>query len=48
MNSRIAGVKVADLFSEEEPESMKVMASKKELKVKFGELMSKAIDELFT
>ena len=40
-------VKVADLFSEEEPQSMKVMASKKELKAKFGELMDKAIDELF-
>ena len=40
-------VKVADLFSEEEPQSMKVMASKRELKAKFGELMDKAIDELF-
>ena len=40
-------VKVADLFSEQEPQSMKVMASKKELKAKFGELMDKAIDELF-
>jgi len=47
--SRIANaleVKVADLFSEE-PESMKVMASKKELKNKFEKLMGKAIDELF-
>jgi len=40
-------VKVADLFSEEEPQSMKAMASKKELKAKFGKLMDKAIDELF-
>jgi transcriptional regulator with XRE-family HTH domain len=40
-------VKVADLFSEEEPESMKVMASKKELKTRFEKLMGKAIDELF-
>jgi len=27
---------------------IKVMASKKELKAKFGELMDRAIDELFT
>jgi transcriptional regulator with XRE-family HTH domain len=40
-------VKVADLFSEAEPESMKIMASKKELKTRFARLMDKAIDELF-
>jgi len=40
-------VKVADLFSETEPESMKVMASKKELRTRFARLMDKAIDELF-
>ena len=40
-------VKVADLFSEQEPESMKVMASKQELKAKFEKLMGKAIDEIF-
>jgi transcriptional regulator with XRE-family HTH domain len=40
-------VKVADLFTEEEPESMKVMASKKELKTRFEKIMDKAIDELF-
>jgi len=40
-------VKVADLFSEDEPESMKVMAAKKDLKARFEGLMSKAIDELF-
>jgi transcriptional regulator with XRE-family HTH domain len=40
-------VKVADLFSEAEPASMKVMASKKELKTKFVRLMDKVIDELF-
>ena len=40
-------VKVADLFSEE-PESMKVMASKKELKSRFEKIMVKAIDELFS
>jgi transcriptional regulator with XRE-family HTH domain len=40
-------VKISDLFAEAEPESMKVMASKQELKVKFGKLMDKAIDELF-
>jgi len=40
-------VKVADLFSESEPQSMKVMASKKELKAKLELLMSKTIDEHF-
>jgi transcriptional regulator with XRE-family HTH domain len=40
-------VKVSDLFAEEEPESMKVMASKKELKSRFEKLMGKAVDELF-
>jgi transcriptional regulator with XRE-family HTH domain len=40
-------VRVADLFSEGEPESMKVMASQKELKTRFAKLMDKAIDELF-
>ena len=39
-------VKVADLFSEE-PESMKVMASKKEMKKKFEKVMDKAIDDFF-
>jgi transcriptional regulator with XRE-family HTH domain len=39
-------VKVSDLFAED-PESMKVMASKKELKTKFERLIEKAIDELF-
>jgi hypothetical protein len=38
-----------DLFSEaeSESESVKVMASKKELKTKFACLMDKAVDELF-
>jgi transcriptional regulator with XRE-family HTH domain len=40
-------INVADLFAREEPESMKVMASKRELKVKFEGLIGKAIDELF-
>jgi len=40
-------VKVSDLFSEEEPQSIKVMASKMELKAKFEKLMGKAIDEIF-
>jgi transcriptional regulator with XRE-family HTH domain len=40
-------VKVSELF-EEEPESLKVMASKKELKTRFQKAMSKAIDDLFT
>ena len=39
------GVQVADLFSEAEPQSMKAMASKKELKAKFRQLVDKAIDE---
>jgi transcriptional regulator with XRE-family HTH domain len=41
------GVKVADLFSETETESMKIMASKKELKTRLEYLMKKAINELF-
>ncbi|MDR1894623.1 MAG: hypothetical protein LBQ61_08070, partial [Spirochaetales bacterium] len=40
-------VNVADLFAREEPESMKIMASKQELKTRFERLMNKAIDELF-
>ena len=40
-------VKVSDLFAEQEPESMKVMASKKEMKTRLERLMGKAIDELF-
>jgi transcriptional regulator with XRE-family HTH domain len=40
-------VKVADLFAEGEPESMKVMASRKELKVKFEKGMAKVIDDIF-
>ena len=40
-------VKVSDLFADQEPESMKLMASKRELKNKFEKLMDKAIDELF-
>jgi transcriptional regulator with XRE-family HTH domain len=45
--AKALGVKVSDLFTEQEPESMKVMASKKELKAKLGRLMDKAIDEHF-
>jgi transcriptional regulator with XRE-family HTH domain len=41
------GVKVADLFSETEPESMKIMASKKELKTRLEYLMKKVVNELF-
>jgi transcriptional regulator with XRE-family HTH domain len=40
-------VNVADLFQEDESESMKIMASKKELKNKLEKLIGKAIDELF-
>jgi len=45
--ANVLEVKVADLFSETEPESMKTMAAKQELKTKLEQLMSKAIDELF-
>jgi transcriptional regulator with XRE-family HTH domain len=45
--ARALEVKVADLFREDEPESMKIMASKRELKTRFEKLMSTAIDELF-
>jgi len=41
-------IKVADLFLEDEPESMKVMAAKKDLKTRFEGIMSRAIDELFS
>jgi hypothetical protein len=40
-------VKVSDLFVEEEPESMKVMTSKQELKARFQEGMAKVIDDIF-
>ena len=39
-------VQVADLFYEE-PESMKVMSSKKAMKSKLTKLMGEAIDEIF-
>ena len=45
--AKALNVKVADLFAEQEPESMKVMASQKELKTKLERLMGKAIDEHF-
>jgi transcriptional regulator with XRE-family HTH domain len=45
--AKALGIKVADLFSETEPQSMKIMASKKEMKTKLGRLMNKAVDELF-
>jgi transcriptional regulator with XRE-family HTH domain len=45
--ARALDVNVADLFREDEPESMKIMASKRDLKTRFEKLMSKAIDELF-
>jgi transcriptional regulator with XRE-family HTH domain len=40
-------VKVADLFSESEPQSMKAMASKQELKAKLEQVMNKTVDEHF-
>jgi transcriptional regulator with XRE-family HTH domain len=40
-------VNVADLFSESEPQSLKIMASKQDLKAKLEHIMGKAIDEHF-
>jgi transcriptional regulator with XRE-family HTH domain len=40
-------VNVTDLFAVEEPESMKVMAFKQELKARFEEGMGKVIDDIF-
>ena len=40
-------ITVSDLFAEQEPESMKTMTSKEELKSKLERLMGKAIDEHF-
>ena len=40
-------VQISDLFLEQEPESMKKMASKQELKTRLRRLTDKAIDEHF-
>jgi transcriptional regulator with XRE-family HTH domain len=40
-------VRISDLFSEGEPESMKVMASKKELKARFEKGLALVIDDIF-
>lgn len=40
-------IKISDLFAEQEPESMKEMASKQELKAKLERLIEKTIDEHF-
>jgi len=40
-------VKISHLFSESDPQSMKAMASKQELKAKLERLIGKAIDEHF-
>ena len=45
--ARALEVTVSDLFAEQEPSSMKTMASKEELKSRLGRLMGKAIDEHF-
>jgi len=39
-------IKVADLFSED-PESMKIMASKRDLKNRLVELIGKTVDDFF-
>ena len=45
--AKALNVKVADLFSEQEPESIKIMAAKEELKIKLDKFMNKAIYDLF-
>jgi transcriptional regulator with XRE-family HTH domain len=40
-------VNVADLFAPETPESMKIMASKQELKAKFEEALANALEDVF-
>jgi transcriptional regulator with XRE-family HTH domain len=45
--ARALEVNIADLFGENEPESMKIMASKMEMKSRLEKLMSKAIDDIF-
>ena len=45
--AKALNVKISDLFADHEPESMKAMASKQELKTKLGQLMDKTIDEHF-
>jgi transcriptional regulator with XRE-family HTH domain len=40
-------VNIADLFGENEPESMKIMASKRDLKARFEQGIGKLIDEIF-
>ena len=40
-------VRISNLFMEQEPESMKTMASRQELKAKLERIMGKVIDEHF-
>jgi len=45
--AKALNVKIADLFAESEPESMKKMATKREFKVRLEKAVNRAIDELF-
>ena len=44
--AKALGVKVADLFSETETESVKAMATRRKLKTEFEKIMGKTADEL--
>ena len=41
------GIRVADLFSEVESETIKAMASKQEMKARLGKLVNEVVDDLF-
>ena len=45
--AKALNVKISDLFAEQEPESMKIMASKQELKTKLERLIGKVIYDHF-
>jgi len=45
--ARALDVRISDLFAEQQPESMKAMASKQELKTRLERLIGKIIDEHF-
>ena len=44
--AKALGIKVADLFSETETESVRVMATRRKLKTEFEKIMGKTADEL--
>ena len=45
--AKALNVKIADLFSETETETIKKMATKQEFKIKLGKVINKSVDELF-